>query len=118
MINNFCSLALEYWSNTPNQPILSNFDSIDVIPHPLVLPSTAQAKSMKVLIKQLDFQIESEVIFSNLFSKSDYSFWLDSAKVEAGLSRYSFIGGGELGPEGYLWFNLEWQYLIPCWTEL
>ncbi|WP_199832060.1 aminodeoxychorismate synthase component I [Streptomyces acidiscabies] len=35
---------------------------------------------------------DSEAIFLRLFDDTPYSFWLDSSRVEAGLSRFSFLG--------------------------
>lgn len=33
-------------------------------------------------------------MFSALYGTSEHAFWLDSARVEAGLSRYSYMGPG------------------------
>jgi para-aminobenzoate synthetase len=47
----------------------------------------------------LDFTVPTEVLFDELFSHRRVAFWLDSSRVERGLSRYSFLGdcGGPLG---------------------
>lgn len=39
----------------------------------------------------------AELLFSSYFADSTNTFWLDSAKVEKGLSRYSYMGNGD-GP--------------------
>jgi para-aminobenzoate synthetase len=43
--------------------------------------------------------VDPESIFCELYAGSDHAFWLDSSRVEPGLSRFSFIGdaGGPLG---------------------
>jgi para-aminobenzoate synthetase len=47
----------------------------------------------------LDFTVPTEVLFDELFAHRRVAFWLDSSRVEPGLSRYSFLGdcGGPLG---------------------
>lgn len=47
----------------------------------------------------LDVTVPTEVLFDELFAARRFAFWLDSSKVERGLSRYSFLGdsGGPLG---------------------
>ena len=47
----------------------------------------------------LDFTVPTEVLFDELFAHRRVAFWLDSSRVEYGLSRYSFLGdcGGPLG---------------------
>ena len=43
--------------------------------------------------------VDTERTFADLFGGSEHAFWLDSSRVEHGLSRFSFLGdaGGELG---------------------
>ena len=42
---------------------------------------------------------EAEDVFAELFADEPYSFWLDSSRVEPGLSRFSFLGDAG-GPHG------------------
>ena len=99
MISNFCDLVDNFWIEKEHTPV--QFQStIDVIPKPLISENSPTTKLMTVLIEELDFYLDSETIFAKIFSGKDYCFWLDSAKLEKGLRRFSFMGGGELGPEG------------------
>ncbi|MEU9716875.1 aminodeoxychorismate synthase component I [Streptomyces sp. NPDC047976] len=41
---------------------------------------------------ELDTAVDTETAFASLFAGSPHAFWLDSARVEAGLSRFSFLG--------------------------
>lgn len=52
-----------------------------------------------VLSTELDFVVPAELTFAELFAVERYAFWLDSSRVEEGLSRFSFVGdaGGECG---------------------
>ncbi len=45
-----------------------------------------------VRFRKLDFLPDGHAVFSNLFGGSTRSFWLDSSRVEEGLSRFSFMG--------------------------
>lgn len=44
--------------------------------------------------------IDSEAVFTNLYAETPDSFWLDSARIEKGLSRYSYMGSVG-GPNRY-----------------
>ncbi|MCS6941518.1 MAG: aminodeoxychorismate synthase [Geminocystis sp.] len=50
---------------------------------------------LKLLWRKLDFFLDSEVVFDSLYSKSEYSFWLDSSLVIPGVSRFSYMGDAE-----------------------
>lgn len=51
----------------------------------------------------LDYAVDAEEAFTALFGEQDYAFWLDSSRVEQGLSRFSFLGDAG-GPHGeVLW---------------
>lgn len=45
----------------------------------------------------LPFAVPTDIAFSELFGSSSSSFWLDSSRVEQGLSRFSFMGDAD-GP--------------------
>lgn len=52
-------------------------------------------------VRRLDYAVGTESAFERLFAASRYAFWLDSSRVEAGMSRWSFLGdtgttGGEV----------------------
>ncbi|WP_020139879.1 aminodeoxychorismate synthase component I [Streptomyces sp. 351MFTsu5.1] len=36
--------------------------------------------------------VDTEAAYTELFGRSEYAFWLDSSRVEPGLSRFSFLG--------------------------
>lgn len=40
----------------------------------------------------VECQLSSEDLFVGLFAQSEHAFWLDSALIEPGLSRFSFLG--------------------------
>lgn len=62
---------------------------------------TAVSSAPRRIVTQLsvDFVVPTETLFTELFADRPYAFWLDSSRVENGLSRFSFLGeaGGECG---------------------
>jgi para-aminobenzoate synthetase len=44
--------------------------------------------------RKLNIYPDTEQIFVHLFQDMSYAFWLDSSRVEPGLSRFSFMGDG------------------------
>jgi para-aminobenzoate synthetase len=61
---------------------------------PALRPAVQQAYTVR-----LDGVIDAETAFAELYGESTRAFWLDSARVEPGLSRFSFLGDAS-GPAG------------------
>ncbi|HEX3784174.1 MAG TPA: aminodeoxychorismate synthase component I [Pseudonocardiaceae bacterium] len=79
---------------------------------PNLLPSAADAASpthvetpepvparYELVVRTLDFAVDTEAAFDALFAATPHAFWLDSAHVEPGLARFSHLGDGS-GPLG------------------
>ncbi|KAJ3321468.1 hypothetical protein HDV06_004137 [Boothiomyces sp. JEL0866] len=100
IIENFCAIVKESWQKKAalQFSLPDTFNQMTVIPHPLV-PKTCPKVSFKAVTKKLSYA-NAENVFDELYSKLDKSFWLDSAKVEQGLSRYSYMGCSD-GPESF-----------------
>lgn len=47
---------------------------------------------LELEVATLDAAVDAEAAYLELFAASDNSFWLDSSRVEPGLSRFSFLG--------------------------
>ncbi|KAJ3095837.1 hypothetical protein HK100_005714, partial [Physocladia obscura] len=117
LVDNFLKLAERYWtSRNPtrnlNLSLPQHISKLTVIPSPLLNNSTLSYdmkgstnnplfKRVKTAhITQLNKIFDSssnfsELVFEKLFSNSSDEngrFWLDSAKVEKGLSRFSYMG--------------------------
>ena len=54
---------------------------------------------LRAHVRRIDRPTDTEAAFHTLHGASDRAFWLDSALVEEGLSRFSFLGDAE-GPGG------------------
>jgi para-aminobenzoate synthetase len=53
----------------------------------------------RLLCREIPYELAAEWMFRLLFSRLPYAFWLDSSRVETGLSRFSFLGAPG-GPDG------------------
>ncbi|MFJ6572149.1 aminodeoxychorismate synthase component I [Streptomyces sp. NPDC091292] len=51
-----------------------------------------EAKGLGIISTAVPTTADSEAIFLQLFDDIPYCFWLDSSRVEEGLSRFSFLG--------------------------
>jgi para-aminobenzoate synthetase len=54
---------------------------------------------MQVLARSIGREVDTEAAFIALYGTRTKAFWLDSAYVEAGLARFSFLGDAD-GPDG------------------
>jgi para-aminobenzoate synthetase len=52
----------------------------------------ARSSKLRACVLQLPYQIDAERAFVELYGASPQAFWLDSSKVEPGLSRFTFMG--------------------------
>lgn len=104
IVNNFCNLVEKHWSSVPSLraelPLPEALRSISVVPSPLVQQDTLMESSFHSMILCLDNIVDSEAVFSRLYETSEDTFWLDSARIEKGLSRYSYMGN-IAGPNGF-----------------
>jgi len=50
------------------------------------------AEELRVISKVVSTAADAESVFLELFDDSPHCFWLDSSRVEEGLSRFSFLG--------------------------
>jgi para-aminobenzoate synthetase len=67
----------------------------DRVPEPPVLAEPARhpaAGGYRLLELTVPGAVDAEAAYTELFGASPYAFWLDSSRVEPGLSRFSFLG--------------------------
>jgi para-aminobenzoate synthetase len=53
----------------------------------------------RVLHREIATEVDTAAAFAELFGGLEFAFWLDSSRVEPGVSRFSFLGAPE-GPDG------------------
>lgn len=51
-------------------------------------------KAYRLHVRAVPGAVDTEAVFGQLFAGQRAAFWLDSARVEAGLARFSFLGDG------------------------
>jgi len=75
--------------------------SVPPVPPAPAVARTRTRPSRTLRRRGLDFTVPAEVLFDELFATQRFAFWLDSSRVERGLSRFSFLGdsGGPLGEQ-------------------
>ena len=61
-------------------------------PIPATSSSQKQQQKFELCTRKLNLSPDTEQMFVHLFGKSPNAFWLDSSRVELGLSRFSFMG--------------------------
>ncbi|MGJ5672452.1 MAG: aminodeoxychorismate synthase component I [Nostochopsis sp.] len=57
-------------------------------------PDQKQPDKFELYTRKLDICPDTEQIFVQMFRDASNAFWLDSSRVESGLSRFSFMGDG------------------------
>ncbi|MEC4816109.1 MAG: aminodeoxychorismate synthase component I [Scytonema sp. PMC 1069.18] len=71
----------QYWTGDSN-----------AVPVPTNSSSLKQQKEFELCTRKQNICPDTEQMFVHLFSNSPNAFWLDSSRVEPGLSRFSFMG--------------------------
>lgn len=80
--------------------------------------SARKQPQLQLCTRKLDQYPDSERLFVHLFAESSTAFWLDSSRVEAGLSRFSFMGDGS-GPHSLLVrYHSQTQELIVTQSDV
>jgi para-aminobenzoate synthetase len=59
----------------------------------------ATSVPLRAHLRRLELELDTDALHDELYRDSTASFWLDSARVEPGLSRFSYLGQVE-GPAG------------------
>ncbi|MDZ8031924.1 aminodeoxychorismate synthase component I [Nostoc sp. DedSLP04] len=71
-----------------------------------------QKEKFELYTRKLDICPNTEQIFVQLFENASNAFWLDSSRVEFGLSRFSFMGDGSGVNSLLVRYNTETQEII------
>lgn len=95
ILENFRTLTLQWMLNQPFQQSFETKKSENYCHSSIPLPPPQEQHSeLQLSIETLNFCPDSEQLFFHLFSQSHHAFWLDSSRLETGLSRFSFMGDG------------------------
>ncbi|MGW3952635.1 aminodeoxychorismate synthase component I [Streptomyces sp. NPDC004752] len=90
MLQNFRNLTAKraHRTRTKNTAVPAENAPRVAIPH----PRQANRPAYRLHTRRIAGAVDTEAAFSRLFAASKRSFWLDSARVEKGQSRFSFLG--------------------------
>ena len=77
----------------------SRLPHLDGHPRPIAPKPRWTAPPLRAHVLRIDHPVNTEHAFTSLYGASERAFWLDSSRVEPGLSRYSFLGSAD-GPTG------------------
>lgn len=96
LLENFRALARPARAAAPPKaaPILAR-----PAPRAAASHDTGSGPALCAYVRRLDYAADAERAFAGIFGMSNEAFWLDSSRVEPGLSRFSFLGDAS-GPGG------------------
>ncbi|TVP63386.1 MAG: aminodeoxychorismate synthase [Nodularia sp. (in: Bacteria)] len=98
LLENFKQITLKFAQkrgSSPRKQYWAGYSRTD--PLPASSSSQKQQQEFELCTRKLNLCPDTEQMFVHLFGKASNAFWLDSSRVEPGLSRFSFMGdsGGE-----------------------
>jgi para-aminobenzoate synthetase len=101
LMRNFRRLALGWAGRPAARPAPGPADppAIPGAAGTQVAEAAAAPPALRACVARLDRLVDAEAAFTTLYGTSTRAFWLDSARVEPGLSRFSFLGDAS-GPTG------------------
>jgi para-aminobenzoate synthetase len=95
ILENFKDLTRQFSLTQPTKPEQQAWIGTDkVFPVSADDAYSEKPSEFQLFTQKLDRYPDSERLFVHLFAESPTAFWLDSSRVEPGLSRFSFMGDG------------------------
>ncbi|PHM07967.1 aminodeoxychorismate synthase component I [Nostoc sp. 'Peltigera malacea cyanobiont' DB3992] len=94
LLANFRDITLQFpkkSSRSPEKQYWMGYESVTPV---MDKPCQKQEEKFELYTRKLDICPNTEQIFVQLFGDAANAFWLDSSRVELGLSRFSFMGDG------------------------
>lgn len=98
IIKNFYNLTVQHLSNKHRTQKIDSHNTVtkqsvdSITPTKQLRPAhTTNPSNVQFFIEKMSAKIDAESLFNDLFSKSEYSFWLDSAIQKHG-ARFSYMG--------------------------
>ncbi|MEH2358687.1 aminodeoxychorismate synthase component I [Nostoc sp.] len=93
LLENFRDITLQFTDKSSRSSEKQYF-GYEFIAPPINEPCQKQEEKFELYSRKLDICPNTEQIFVHLFRQAANAFWLDSSRVELGLSRFSFMGDG------------------------
>ncbi|MHC5609817.1 MAG: aminodeoxychorismate synthase component I [Nostoc sp.] len=94
LLENFRDITLQFIDKSSRSSEKRYWTGYGFIAPPIDEPCQEQEEKFEVHSRKLNICPNTEQIFVHLFRQATNAFWLDSSRVESGLSRFSFMGDG------------------------
>ncbi len=92
LLENFRDITLRFTEKLPISSGKRYFPGYGSVSSAINNPSQKQSEKFELYRRKLDICPDTEQIFVQIFGDAANAFWLDSSRVEVGLSRFSFMG--------------------------
>ncbi|XHR81351.1 MAG: aminodeoxychorismate synthase [Gloeotrichia echinulata GP01] len=94
LLENFRDMTLQFTEKSSRSSVKQYWTGYGSLNPSIDEPNQEQSEKFELHTRKLNICPDTEQIFVNLFEQATNGFWLDSNRVEAGLSRFSFMGDG------------------------
>ncbi|MFN6475174.1 aminodeoxychorismate synthase component I [Nostoc sp. DedQUE07] len=94
LLENFRDITLKFPEKSSSSPQKQYWIGYGSVTPVIEQPCQEQSQKFELYTRKLDICPNTEQIFVQLFGDAPNAFWLDSSRVELGLSRFSFMGDG------------------------
>lgn len=112
LLENFRNITLQFTKKSSISPEKKCWTGYGSASPPINEPYQKQSPKFELHKRKLNICPNTEQIFVHLFQQAPNAFWLDSSRVETGLSRFSFMGDGNGANSLLVRYHTQTQELI------
>ncbi|NMG06109.1 aminodeoxychorismate synthase component I [Brasilonema sp. UFV-L1] len=112
LLENFREITLQFTNKSSRSSGKQYWTGHGSVCPPINNSYQEQSQKFELHTRKLDIYPDTEQIFVNLFEQAPNAFWLDSSRVELGLSRFSFMGDGNGANSLLIQYHTQTQELI------
>ncbi|WP_293146776.1 MULTISPECIES: aminodeoxychorismate synthase component I [unclassified Microcoleus] len=94
LIENFREITLQFTEKSSRSSVKQYWTGYGSVAPAIDDSYQEESQQFELYTRKLDICPNTEQIFVQLFEDAPNAFWLDSSRVELGLSRFSFMGDG------------------------
>lgn len=117
LLENFKQMTEQLKKNGSIGPKTSKWIGYGAVSPNLWQPNSPPDYTVEIVTRKLDICPDTETLFVQLFGEAVNAFWLDSSRVESGLSRFSFMGDGDGENSVWVRYDTETQELMVTQSE-
>ncbi|KOP25546.1 aminobenzoate synthetase [Hapalosiphon sp. MRB220] len=94
LLENFRDITLRFQNKSSKSSVKKYLPKNKSVSSAINRPHQKQSQKFKLYTRKLNICPDTEQIFIHIFRDAPNAFWLDSSRLETGLSRFSFMGDG------------------------